>query len=185
MMRGVRFLLLFVALLVFWQALSARIDPLFLTMGTLFAAIVAWFGLWLIERTLGPRDDVSAISLWHSLTFSAWMLLRITQSGIWVATVVLHPRRSPRPGVVHFTTGLRSPAARTVLANSISLVPGTITLNVDGGEFIVHAFTPESVEDLVTAETQARIARVFRVPEDTPPAMRWDPVHDELPEDPA
>lgn len=174
---------LFLALLAFWQALSARVDPLFLTMGVVFSALVAAFGIWLIEGILGPRAELPRMSLFHSLTFAAWMLLRIVQSGIWVATVVLHPDRSPRPGVVHFRTGLRSPAARTVLANSISLVPGTITLNVDGAEFIVHAFTPESVEDLVTAQTQRRIARAFRIPADDPPELRWEPVHDQLPEE--
>jgi multicomponent Na+:H+ antiporter subunit E len=97
---------------------------------------------------------------------------------------VLDPRRPPRPGVVHFRTGLRSPAARTLLATSITLVPGTITLNVDGDEFIVHAFTPANMSDLASADAQARIARIFGVPADEPPVLRWEPVHDALPEDP-
>ena len=183
-MRAVRAVVLFVLLLGFWQALSARLDPLFLSLGVLSAAAVSWSSLWLIEQVLGDRGDTPRISLVSLLAYGAWLLPRIIQSGIWVAVVVLDPRRPPRPGVVHFRTGLQSPAARTLLATSITLVPGTITLNVDGDEFIVHAFTPDNVADLASADAQARIARIFGVPADGPPVLRWEPVHDALPEDP-
>lgn len=185
MTRILRVAAMFLALLGFWQILSARIDPLFAVLGIVSAAVLTAYALWLVERVLGPRDQVRPISVVGFLSFAAWLLARMLLSAVWVATVVVDPRRRPHAGVVHFDTRLPSPAARTMLANSISLVPGTITLNVDGPRFTVHAFTPESVEDLVTAATQRRIARVFRVPPDDPPAMVWDPVHDALPEDPA
>lgn len=185
MTRLLRIAAMFLALLGFWQVLSARIDPLFATLGIISAAALTAYALWLVERVLGPRDQVQPISVLGFLGFAGWLLLRMLASAVWVATVVVDPRRRPKPGVVHFDTSLPSPAARTMLANSISLVPGTITLNVDGSRLTVHAFTPESVEDLVTAATQQRIARVFRVPPDAPPVMTWDPVHDALPQDPA
>jgi len=185
MIRILRAATMFLALLGFWQILSARIDPLFAGIGVVSAAGLTAYALWLVERVLGPRDQVQPISILGFASFSVWLLLRMLASAVWVATVVLDPRRRPHPGVVHFDTDLPSPAARTMLANSISLVPGTITLNVDGRRFTVHAFTPQSVEDLVTAAAQQRIARVFRVAPDDPPRMVWDPVHDTMPEDPA
>jgi multicomponent Na+:H+ antiporter subunit E len=185
MTRLLRVTTMFVALLGFWQILSARIDPLFAGLGLVSAAVLTAYALWLVERALGPREQVQPISVVGFVSFAMWLLLRMLQSAVWVATVVVDPRRQPHPGVVHFDTNLPSPAARTMLANSISLVPGTITLNVDGSRFTVHAFTPQSVEDLVTAATQRRIARVFRVAPDAPPTMVWDPVHDAMPEDPA
>jgi multicomponent Na+:H+ antiporter subunit E len=184
-MRVLRPLMLFVVLLGFWQALSARVDPLFITIGVVSSAAVTVFTLRLIEAVVGPADRAPRLSLLHLISFLAWLLTRIPPAGLQVALVVLDPRRPPRPGVVHFRTGLASPAARTLLANAITLVPGTITINVTGDEFTVHAFTPESVGDLASAEAQSRIARAFRVPPDEPPLMIWEPVHDELPaEDP-
>lgn len=183
-MRTVRALVLFLLLLGFWQTLSARLDPLFLTLGVLSAGLVSWSSLWLFEQVLGDRASTPRVSLVGLAAYAAWVLVRIVQSGIWVAIVVLDPRRPPRPGVVHFRTGLQSPAARTLLASTITLVPGTITLNVDGDEFVVHAFTPANVADLASAEAQERIARVFRVPADEPPELRWEPAHDTPPEDP-
>ncbi|MFO7779523.1 MAG: Na+/H+ antiporter subunit E [Nitriliruptoraceae bacterium] len=177
-MRTLRALVLFALLLGFWQLLSWRIDPLFLVMGVISAAVLTAFSLWLMEHVIGPREGEPRLSMARLLVYLAWLLPRIFASGFAVARVVLDPRLSPRPGVVRFTTNLQSPAARTMLANSITLTPGTITLNVDGDEFTVHAFTVGSVADLAQAAMQARIARVFGVPADAPPRMRWDPVND-------
>jgi multicomponent Na+:H+ antiporter subunit E len=181
-MRIIRALVLFVLLLGFWQILSWRIDPLFMVLGVASAAIITAFSVWLLEQVIGHREEEPRISLVWLLAYLAWLLPRIFASGFAVARVVLDPRRSPQPGVVRFSTSLRSPAARTMLANSITLTPGTITLNVDGDEYTVHAFTVDAVTDLAQAAMQARIARAFHVPPDAPPQLRWDPVTDQRPE---
>lgn len=179
-MRLFRMISLFLSLLVFWQVLSARVDPLFMTFGVVTAALTTWFGAVLFESTIGRRTDVSRLSLFHLVWFCLWLVTRLVPAGLAVARVVVDPRVAPRPGVVRFRTGLPSPAARTMLANAITLVPGTITVDVDGDEFTVHAFTPESMADLASADTQRRIARAFRVPPDEPPELRWEPLHDDI-----
>ncbi len=182
-MRKLRAIMLFVALLVFWQALSARIDPLFMVLGVLSAALSTWLGVRLIDAVVGSAEYTPRIHLGYLLLYLGWLLMQIPPAGVQVARVVLDPRRPPRPGVVRFRTELSSPAARTLLANSITLVPGTMTLNVEGREFTVHAFTPDSAEDLATAAMQGRIARAFRTEPEPPPQMIWQPIHDELPEE--
>ncbi len=183
-MRITRAVVLFVTLLLFWQALSARVDPLFIALGVLSAAFTTWYSLRLLENVVGSAADTPRIHLGHLTWFLVWLVFQIPPAGIQIARVVLDPRRPPRPGVVHFHTTLRSPAARTLLANAITLVPGTMTVNVDGGEFTVHAFTPDTTEDLVNAKMQGMIAKAFRQDPEPPPRMYWEPIHDELPEDP-
>jgi len=182
-MRNLRAIMLFVALLVFWQVLSARIDPLFFVLGVLSAALSTWLGVRLIDTVVGSAEDTPRIHHGYLLSYLIWLLMQIPPAGFHVARVVLDPRRPPRPGVVRFRTELSSPAARTLLANSITLVPGTITTDVQGTEFTVHAFTPDSAADLATAAMQARIARAFRLEPEPPPQMVWEPIHDELPEE--
>jgi multicomponent Na+:H+ antiporter subunit E len=182
-MRSLRALAMFITLLVFWLALSGRLDPLFIVLGVVSAAGSTWLGVRTLESVLGRADEVPRIHLWYLLTFVAWLITRIPPAGLTIARVVIDPTRPPRPGVVRFHTSLPGPAARTILATAITIVPGTITVNVEGSEFTVHAFTPEAVVDLATAEVQARIARIFRAEPDTPPTMVWEPVHDELPEE--
>jgi multicomponent Na+:H+ antiporter subunit E len=183
-MNRKRPVLLFLALFAFWILLSGRLDPLFLGMGIIAALIVTRAGIPLLAEVLGSPEKTPAIDLLRLVAYIAWLLTRIPSAAVDVALSILLPSRSPRPGVVRFTTGLHSPAARTLLANSITLVPGTMTLSVEGGEFIIHALSPRATEALASAEVQRRIARIFRVEADTPPVMRWDPLRPELPEEP-
>jgi multicomponent Na+:H+ antiporter subunit E len=183
-MNRMRPILLFIALLAFWILLSGKLDVLFLSMGVASALIVTRFGVPLLSEVLGAPEDTPRIDLLRLAAYIAWLLTRIPGAAVDVALSILMPSRRPEPGVVRFTTGLHSPAARTLLANSITLVPGTMTLSVDGGEFVVHALSPRATEDLASAEVQRRIARIFRSEPDAPPVMRWDPLRPELPEEP-
>lgn len=183
-MRTLRAVTLFGLLFVFWLALSARLDPLFVVLGLLSAGVVTWLSMALLENVLGEADATPRLHLWHLLTYLVWLLARIPPAGFQVARVVLDPRRTARPGVVRFRTRLASPTARTTLANSITLVPGTMTIEVRGDLFVVHAFTPDAAADLATGAMQNRIARAFRHEHDPEPVLVWDPVHDALPEEP-
>jgi multicomponent Na+:H+ antiporter subunit E len=175
-MRTLRTLGLFALLFGFWQLLSGRLDPLFLVLGLLSAGAVTWLSTGLLEGVLGPADETERLDLLQLASYLVWLITRVPPAGFAVARVVLDPRLPPRPGVVRFRTTLSSPTARTFLANSITLVPGTMTLEVLDDEFVVHAFTPDAVSDLATAATQGRIARVFRLPPDEPPEMTWEPI---------
>ncbi len=183
-MTRTRPLVLFVALLAFWSMLSYRIDPVFLVLGVGSSALVTRFATPILTEVLGSPENTPKVSLFRLMTYLGWLVTRIPPAALDVAASILLPSRAPRPGVVRFTTQLYSPAARTLLANSITLVPGTMTLSVDGGNFVVHALNPRSVRDLANAETQRRIARIFNVPADEPPVMRWDPLRTALPEEP-
>jgi multicomponent Na+:H+ antiporter subunit E len=184
MSRLTRPLVLLVALLAFWVLLSGRLDALFLTMGVVSALLVTRFAVPLLSEVLGDPEDTPRVDLLRLATYIGWLATRIPPAAVDVALSIVLPSRLPRPGVLHFTTGLHSPAARTLLANSITLVPGTMTLSVVGGEFVVHALSPRAAQGLATAEVQRRIARIFRVEADAPPVMRWDPIRTELPEEP-
>jgi multicomponent Na+:H+ antiporter subunit E len=183
-MNRLRPFLLFVALLTFWLLLSGKSEPLFIALGVASALIVTWFGAPLLAEVLGTPEETPRVDLLRLALYLGWLLTRIPPAAVDVAIGILIPSRRPSPGVVRFRTGLHSPAARTLLANSVTLVPGTMTLSVDGGEFVVHALTPRATRDLSTGEVQRRIARIFRIEPDGPPTMRWDPIRRELPEEP-
>ncbi|GGI05252.1 Na+/H+ antiporter subunit E [Egicoccus halophilus] len=192
-MTRLRAPVLFVLLLGFWMLLSWRLDPLFVVMGVGSAALVTWLSRPLLDAVLGapPEDEDRAVehasrhvNLWHLLRYSVWLIGRLPPAGLHILRVVLDPRVPPRPGVARFRTNLSSPAARTMLATSITMVPGTMTLDVDGDEFTIHAFTPTAVADLANAATQRRIAKVFGDPPDDPPTIVWDERRLQAPVDP-
>lgn len=176
-MKLIRHLVLFVLLLGFWFALSGQYNALFIGMGIASAALSAWFGGHLLDRTMGHPGEHPRISLLWMLVYIGWLLLRIAPSAVQVAWIIVVPSRDPQPGMVRFRTELTSPAARTVLATSITMVPGTMTVDVQDDEFTVHSFTPDAADDLATAEMQGRIARIFRDGPQHPPEMIWESGH--------
>lgn len=175
--KPLRMVILFLLLLGFWLVLSARLDPLFVVIGAATAAWVAWYTLQIIDHEVADRgDDRAGFNPIALVVYVVWLFARQIASAFALAWIILHPRLAPRPGVVRFRTGLSTPAARTMLATSITLVPGTNTIEVEDDQFTVHAFTAASAGDLASAKLQRRIAAVFRLPPDDPPQMIWEPL---------
>jgi multicomponent Na+:H+ antiporter subunit E len=64
-----------------------------------------------------------------------WAVIR---SNLDVAVRVLHPRLPINPGIVRVRTRLKSKLGRLMLANSITLTPGTITVDIEGEDLFIH-----------------------------------------------
>ena len=129
-----------------------------------FYLLVLSFGVWLaLTGSLRLQEAAAGfgislvLSLWLSAHYSPLGLPRpglrrlffaviylpvlfweIVKANIDVAYRVVHPRMPIRPGVVVLKTRLKSDIARMVLANSITLTPGTFTLDVIGDTLLVH-----------------------------------------------
>jgi multicomponent Na+:H+ antiporter subunit E len=163
-----------VVLLVFWFALSGRADPLFVVTGVLTAVAVTAITGRITAACLRPDTDHVPIrripvAALRSVGFGAWMAGRILVASLQLARIVLSRRMPLDPCSVRFRTELRSPLARTTLTNAISLVPGTLTVDIQGQEILVHALAPDQLEDLVSGRLQNKVAGVFL--EDRQPAL--------------
>jgi multicomponent Na+:H+ antiporter subunit E len=161
----------------FWLVLSGRLDPVFVVLGIASAAVVTLAATPLLEHTIGRAGTHPRVRVLPLITYSGWLFGRMMVSAVQIAWIVLNPRVPPKPGIVRLRTDLRSPAARAMLANSTTLVPGTMTLNISDREMVVHSFTPDAVEDLATAAMQNRIARIFGDDHQEPPELHWEEGH--------
>ncbi|MCS7121961.1 MAG: Na+/H+ antiporter subunit E [Archaeoglobaceae archaeon] len=96
------------------------------------------------------------------LVYMFWLLYQMFLSAIDVSLRVLG-FRDLNPQVIEFSTPLRSDAAITTLANSITLTPGTVTIDVDeNGKFLVHAIASEPASSLAEERTMIRkVSYVF------------------------
>jgi multicomponent Na+:H+ antiporter subunit E len=139
---------------VLWLALSGSVAPLHLALGVLSSAAVAWMNRDLV--TAGP----AARTVSRFLGYLPWLLKEIVVANLQVVRIVLDPRLPVDPVVVRFDTMLASDLARTTFANSITLTPGTVTLDVDGRQFAVHAVT-RAMAGLAGGPMERRIAAVF------------------------
>jgi multicomponent Na+:H+ antiporter subunit E len=136
-------------LFTFWVVLSGKLDALHLAMGVLSAGFVAWATrpLLALPPLLGGAGPAPVLSS-RFLVYVAWLAGQILVASVQVAYVVLHPRLPIAPRVVRLAVPLPHNLARLTLANSITLTPGTVTLDVEGNEYVVHALTGASARSV-------------------------------------
>jgi multicomponent Na+:H+ antiporter subunit E len=155
--------LTFFILFVLWIAFSGRFDGFHLTLGIISCSIVSVFcrDFWFSSPTPGR----STFLLWlRFLNYIPWLLYQIFLANLHVLYLVFHPRMMERidPHIIEFDCPLKSDFARTTFADSITLTPGTITVNVtELGRYFVHCIDSPSGESL-PGEMEIRIAKVFK-----------------------
>ena len=79
------------------------------------------------------------------------LVKEIVKANVCVLKIILSPDLQPEPAFVYFDTDLRTGLARVLLANSITLTPGTITVSVEDDRFCVHCLDKELAEGMETS----------------------------------
>jgi multicomponent Na+:H+ antiporter subunit E len=120
--------------------------------------------LWLARRMDLIDHEGHPVHLGPSaLAYWPWLAKEIVKSGWRVSLVILDPRLPIEPTLVRFRPSQRTAVGLTAHANSITLTPGTISIEVSPDEFVVHALTRKGAEGLTTGgEMDARMARFER-----------------------
>lgn len=151
-------LAVFAILLGFWIVCSGYFDALHLGFGVLCAALVAAWSADLLFP-LGPSPG-GWVTAWRGLVYLPWLLYEIVLANLHVVRLVLNPREI-RPQIVRFRPRLRNDLAHVLPANSITLTPGTVTMDIEDGEFWVHAVSDKVARDLRDGDMERRIAHIF------------------------
>jgi len=159
-----RILAFFIALLVIWLLLTWSIDS-----QELIAGIVLCVGL---AMALGniykqePKRLFQPRRWFYFLVYVPYFIYCCIKANFDVAYRVLHPDLPIRPGIVRVTTRLKSDVAKTFLANSITLTPGTLTVDIVGQDLFVHwinvaADDPRERTDIIVRRFEGLLARIF------------------------
>ncbi|MGI9264958.1 MAG: Na+/H+ antiporter subunit E [Gammaproteobacteria bacterium] len=152
-----RTLSLVLVLAAFWLLFSGHYDAKMLSMGGLSVVLTTW-----LARRMGVLDDDGhsiplAIS---AFAYFPWLMWEIVKSNVDVARLILSPSRRVRPSVFTVTATQTSDVFRVIYANSITLTPGTLTMNVEGDQFEVHAIEEGFEEELRTNRMDRRVTRM-------------------------
>ena len=148
-----------------WLILSGKYDASYIGMGVLCAAMVAWW----FKDLLFPNEHLSIGNCIRQgirfIPYACWLFWQIVLSNIHVLKVSLSPRMHDliSPKMVRFNTDVNEEISKFVLANSITLTPGTVTVRVEGQKFLVHALTEKAASGLPgeSGEMERRIINVF------------------------
>lgn len=144
-----RALSLFFFLLVFWFFLSGYTKTFLITMGVLSAA----FCTYMAYRMKIIDDEGHPIQLlFRAPMYFPWLLVEILKSTIDVAKVIINPKLPASPHMFTFKAKQKTPSGINVFANSITMTPGTFTMKIKGNDLLVHSFSKEGAEALITED---------------------------------
>jgi multicomponent Na+:H+ antiporter subunit E len=159
--------LIFAILFVTWLVFSGLFDAFHIPLGVISCALVTWWSSEFMfeDRSVSPRDRLRQII--RIPGYLAWLFGQIVVANLHVLRLSLSPkmRELIEPQIVRFKSGLRSDFEKFVLAQSITLTPGTVTLRIVGDEFLVHAISEEAADGL-RGPMAERVRRLFAIDDD-------------------
>jgi multicomponent Na+:H+ antiporter subunit E len=163
----------------FWLILSGKLEAKYLIFGLASAALVTFVTQDLLEPEERVRKKTRSSgasqlkATWKLFSYFVWLVYEIVKANFQVAYFVLHPKLPIEPGLLRFRTRLQSKVGHILLANSITLTPGTITVDLTEGTYFVHALVPGAAGSLLEAKMQSRLEAIFGEPEEPQPDIRW------------
>jgi multicomponent Na+:H+ antiporter subunit E len=155
------FVLHWLILFGFWLVLSGLFDVFHAGAGIVCAGAVAYASRDLEIIGLGPSragERALAVLPWHRVfAYSVWLLAAVAKANWEVVRIVLDPRLPIDPAMVRVRTNVVTDLGVTLFANSITLTPGTITVQVSEDEFLVHALVGGEPMVVGLSDMQGRV----------------------------
>ena len=150
-----RILLFLLALAIAWLLWSGLFKPLLLGLGVLSCLLT-----YMIASRMGyfNNEYFKWKFAFRLLGYWLWLAREVFNSSVDVARVILHPKLPISPRVIDINSTSRNPLNQVILGNSITLTPGSLTLDLYEGVLRVHTLTEGSAKDLLEGEMDRRVA---------------------------
>ena len=154
-----RRVVLFITAFILWLLLTWTLNWQHLLVGVVLAILVSlFFGNMFVEE---PRKFFQiGRHLWF-LVYIPIFLWECLKANFDVAYRVLHPMMPIKPGIVKIKTGLKTEMAKTCLANSITMTPGTLSVDIKGEYLYIHWINVRTEE--TEAATKAIAGRFEKI----------------------
>jgi multicomponent Na+:H+ antiporter subunit E len=138
-----------------WMLWSGHTEVLLLGLGVMSCVLVA-----VLSRRMGVLDEEGPRLgvAWRLALYAPWLLWQIVLANVDVARRILDPKLPIAPRLIRVRTQQRSAFGRTVFANSITLTPGTVSVDMEGDHIVVHALTAEAASELQEGAMNRRVA---------------------------
>ena len=140
-----------------WLLLSGFFEPLLLGLGVVSCLVVV-----LIAHRMDVIDrEGHPIHLgWRIVIYWFWLALEIVKANIDVARRILDPKLPIHPVLIRLQASQKSELGHVIYANSITLTPGTVSVQVEAGEILVHAIAKGPAEALQQGDMDRRVSAV-------------------------
>ena len=149
---------MFGLLLAVWLVNSGHYTTLLTSMGVLCSVFVV-----LLARRMNivDREAVPVHLVPRAFRYVPWLVKEVVKANLDVARRILTPRRKPdlSPMLFDVPTSQKTDLGRVLYANSITLTPGTVSIQVYGNRITVHAIAEEVAASLAEGEMDRRVTR--------------------------
>ncbi len=148
-----------ITLAAIWLLNSGHYNPLLLTLGALSIALVAWIAhkMDVVDHEGQPGELTPRLPLYY-----LWLIKEIVLSNIDVVKRIWFAPKSIDPVVGTLQLTQKGDMGRVIYANSITLTPGTVTLDLQDDEVTVHALTQAGLDALKQGEMDRRVTQLER-----------------------
>lgn len=141
---------MFIVLFLVWLILNGKITFEIIWMGLLITAMIYAFMCKFMDFSFKKDIKLCKRAL-LGIAYVFVLLWEILKANLTVINIILNKRRPIKQSIRYFNTSLKSKMAKVILANSITLTPGTITVSVDDDRFCVHCLSSELLDGIETS----------------------------------
>ena len=138
---------MYLLLVAFWIILNGRWTMEIFVLGLLFAGLVYGFA-WKFMGLTSQKEKSFWKHSWWAVKYLAILLKEIAVANVTVLKIVLSPGKKVHPVIVSFDAPLKSHLLQVILADSITLTPGTITVRLYEEKFEVHCLDESMAKGL-------------------------------------
>lgn len=150
-----RFIIAALILSGFWLALSGHYTAFLFSAGI----VCVLFSLMMAHRIKVIDREYPHHLLIRSLKYFPWLLFEILKSARDVAKIILNPKLSISPTLVRVKATQQTSLGQVIYANSITLTPGTISIELKENEILVHALTVDGAAGILSGDMDRRVTR--------------------------
>ena len=140
-----------------WLMLSGHYTVFITTLGVLSCVLVVSI---MQRMELIDREGHPIHLTWRAFTYIPWLIIEIIKANFCVLKIILSPSLPATPTLIRVKASQTSDLGQVIYANSITLTPGTISVDVANGEILVHALTLSGAEDLLEGEMDRRVTKM-------------------------
>jgi multicomponent Na+:H+ antiporter subunit E len=144
---------------VFWIIITGSFRLQELIVGAILSLFLAWFNNDLFFRK-GERPEIDLRAIFLFIRYAFHLVVAILIANFQVVALVLHPKMPITPGMIRFSRPYKKNLSKVLLANSITLTPGTLTVLVEKDDFVVHALTRKNAEEVVNWQLTEELSEI-------------------------
>jgi multicomponent Na+:H+ antiporter subunit E len=150
---------MFILLLLIWFIFNGKITWELTVLGMILCACIYFFMCRFMDYSL--KKDISLMRRSVSfLYYTGVLIVEIIKSNLQVMHLTLTDREIVEPVIISYRTRLRSKLGRVILANSITLTPGTITISLEEDELVIHCLDKTIAEGIENSTFEQLLERM-------------------------